>query len=164
MPEVEEDKTSGRIRNNEEAHVESNISKAYAAKDGNDDITISRNDVSCSSVFFQPLCCSGTFCKCLRYSWNLMQCSKCLYCYNRVELWLRIFRPRQFRSVSAEPLTATYWTLRLREPQLKNNDVASWPEPINHNIRVELVKAGPEKASKNRWTFPIDYSSYKRRR
>jgi len=52
MPEDGEDKTSGRIRNNEEADVESNISKAYAAKVGNDDITISRNDVSCGSVFF----------------------------------------------------------------------------------------------------------------
>ena len=39
---------------------------------------------------FQPFCCSGTFGKCLRCSWNPMQRSKCLYCYNRVELWLRI--------------------------------------------------------------------------
>jgi len=102
---------------------------------------------------FQPLCCSGTFCKCLRYSWNLMQCSKCLYCYNRTELWLRIFRPRQFRSVSAEPLAATHGTLRFREPRLKNTDVASWPEPINHNIRVELVKAGPERHRKKDGLF-----------
>jgi len=43
IPEVEEETTYGRIRNNEEADVESNISKAYAA--------ILRN-VSCSSVFF----------------------------------------------------------------------------------------------------------------
>jgi len=50
IPEVEEQSTPGRIRNNEEADVESNISKAYAAKVGNDDITILRNDVSCSSV------------------------------------------------------------------------------------------------------------------
>ena len=53
IPEVEEQSTPGRIRNNEEADVESNISKAYAAKVGKDDITILRN-VSCSSVFFNP--------------------------------------------------------------------------------------------------------------
>ena len=46
-----EETTPGRFRNNE-ADVENNISKAYAAKVGNDDITILRNDVSCSSVFF----------------------------------------------------------------------------------------------------------------
>ena len=32
IPEVKEQSTPGRIRNNEEADVESNISKAYAAK------------------------------------------------------------------------------------------------------------------------------------
>ena len=37
----------------------------------------------------------------------------------------------------AEPLAAT--------PRLKNTDVVNWPEPINHNIRVELVKSGPER-------------------
>jgi len=63
-----EETTPGRFRNNEKADVESNISKAYAAKVGNDDITILRNDVSCSSVFFNRFCCSGTFRKCLRYS------------------------------------------------------------------------------------------------
>ena len=52
IAEVEEETTHGRVRNNEEADVESNISKAYAAKVGTDDITILRNDVSCSSVFF----------------------------------------------------------------------------------------------------------------
>jgi len=40
---------------------------------------------------------------------------------------------------------ATRGTLRFRKPQLKNTVVVSWPEPVNHNIRVELVKAGPEK-------------------
>jgi len=44
IPEVEAETTSGLIRNDEEADIESNISKAYAA--------ILRNDVSCSSVFF----------------------------------------------------------------------------------------------------------------
>jgi len=48
IPEVEEETTPGQIRNNEEADVESNISKAYAAEVGNDDITILPNDVSCS--------------------------------------------------------------------------------------------------------------------
>jgi len=44
IPEAEEQSTPGQIRNNEEADVESNISKAYAAKVGNNDITILRND------------------------------------------------------------------------------------------------------------------------
>jgi len=48
IPEVEEETTPGRIRNNEEADVESNISKADIAEVGNDDITILPNDVSCS--------------------------------------------------------------------------------------------------------------------
>jgi len=52
IAEVEEETTPGRIRNNEGADVESNIIKAYAAKVGNDDKTILRNDMSCSSVFF----------------------------------------------------------------------------------------------------------------
>jgi len=33
---------------------------------------------------------SGTFRKCSRCSWNPMQWSKCFYCYNCIELWLRI--------------------------------------------------------------------------
>jgi len=60
IPEVEEETTPGRIRNNEEADVESNISKAYAAKVGNDDITILRNDVSWSSVFFHLFAAAET--------------------------------------------------------------------------------------------------------
>jgi len=48
IPEVEEETTPGEISNNEEADVESNISKAYPAEVGNDDITILPNDVSCS--------------------------------------------------------------------------------------------------------------------
>jgi len=47
IPE-EEETTPGQIRNNEEADVESNISKAYAAGVGNDDITILPNVVSYS--------------------------------------------------------------------------------------------------------------------
>jgi len=39
---------------------------------------------------FSTCCCSGTFRKCLRCSRNPMQWSKCLYCYNHIELWLRI--------------------------------------------------------------------------
>jgi len=54
----------------------------------------------CSSIF----CCSGTFRKCLRCSWNPpMQLSKCLYCCNRIELVASLSHPRQFRYVSAEP-------------------------------------------------------------
>jgi len=47
IPE-EEETTPGQIRNNEEADIESNISEAYAAEVGNDDITILPNDVSYS--------------------------------------------------------------------------------------------------------------------
>jgi len=36
----------GQIRNNEEANVDSNISKAYAAEPGNDDIAILPNGVA----------------------------------------------------------------------------------------------------------------------
>jgi len=43
LPEVEEEIRPGQIRNNKEADVESNISKAYAAEAGNDDITILPN-------------------------------------------------------------------------------------------------------------------------
>jgi len=43
IPEVEEETRPGQIRNNKEADVESNISKAYAAEAGNDDITITPN-------------------------------------------------------------------------------------------------------------------------
>jgi len=40
---------------------------------------------------YQPFCCRGTFHKCLRCSWcNPTQWPKCLYCYNRIELWLWI--------------------------------------------------------------------------
>jgi len=35
------------------------------------------------------------------------------YCFNCTDMWLE-FRPRQFRSVSAEPLVATHGTLRFR--------------------------------------------------
>jgi len=52
--------TPGRIRNNEEADVERNISKAYAAQVRNDDITILRNGVSCSSVFFNVIAAAET--------------------------------------------------------------------------------------------------------
>jgi len=48
IPEVEEETTPGQIRNNEEADVESNLSKAYAAEVGNDIKTILPNDMSCS--------------------------------------------------------------------------------------------------------------------
>jgi len=48
--EVEKETTPGKIRNNEEADVESNISKAYAAEVGNDDKTILPNDMSCSKL------------------------------------------------------------------------------------------------------------------
>jgi len=54
---------------------------------------------------FQPFCCSGTFRKCLRCSWNPMQWSKCLYCYK--QNCSCEFFPRQIRSVSAGPLAAT---------------------------------------------------------
>ena len=67
IPEVEEETTPGQISNNEEAGVESNISKAYAAEVGNDDIAI------------------------------------------------------------------------------LPNGVVSWPEPTNHDVSVELVKAAPER-------------------
>jgi len=49
----------------------------------------SNSSMGYSSVF-QPFCCSETFRKCLRCSWNPMQWSKCLYCYNRIELWSQI--------------------------------------------------------------------------
>jgi len=57
-------------------------------------------------IVFQPFRCNGTYRKCLRCSWNPMQWSRCLYCYNWIELWLGM-SPRQFRSVSAEPQAAT---------------------------------------------------------
>jgi len=44
IPEVEEQTMPGQISNNEEADVESNISKAYVAEVGNDDITILLKD------------------------------------------------------------------------------------------------------------------------
>ena len=47
IPEVEEETAPGQIRNNE-VDVENNMSKAYAAEVGNDDITILPNDMSCS--------------------------------------------------------------------------------------------------------------------
>jgi len=71
IPEFEEETTPGQIRNNEKADVESNVSKACAAEDRNDDIKILPNDVSCT--------------------------------------------------------------------------VAGWPESINHDISVEIVKAGSER-------------------
>ena len=40
ISEIEEETTPGQISNNEQADVESNISKAYVAEVGNDDITI----------------------------------------------------------------------------------------------------------------------------
>jgi len=46
------------------------------------------NCIYCS--IFQHICCNGTFRKCLRCSWNPLQWSKCLYCYNRINVWLRI--------------------------------------------------------------------------
>jgi len=57
---------------------------------------------------FQPSCCSGTFRKCLCCSWNPMRWSKCLYCYNRTELWLRI--SSLAISVCFGPLAATRGT------------------------------------------------------
>jgi len=33
---------------------------------------------SLETSLFQPFCCSGTFRRCLRCSWNPMQWSKCL--------------------------------------------------------------------------------------
>jgi len=47
IPVVEEETAPGQIRNNE-VDVENNMSKAYAAEVGNDDITILPNDMSCS--------------------------------------------------------------------------------------------------------------------
>jgi len=48
LSEVGEETTPGQIRNNGEADVESNTSKAYITEVGNDAITILPNDVSCS--------------------------------------------------------------------------------------------------------------------
>jgi len=48
--EVEEETTPGKIGNNEEADVESNISKAYVAEVWNDDKTILPNGMSCSKL------------------------------------------------------------------------------------------------------------------
>ena len=39
---------------------------------------------------FQPFCCNRTFRKGLHCSWNPVEWSRCLYCYNHTELWLRI--------------------------------------------------------------------------
>jgi len=60
IPEVEEETTPGRIRNNEAADIESNVSEAYAAKVRSDDITTLRNGVSCGSVFFSLFAAAET--------------------------------------------------------------------------------------------------------
>jgi len=150
IAEVEEETTPGRIRNNEGADVESNIIKAYAAKVGNDDKTILRNDMSCSSVFFNLFAAaepSANVCIahetwCNGLSVHIATTAQNCGCE---------FRLRQFQSVSAEPSG----TLRFCEPRMKNTDVASCPGPINHNIIVEF-KAGPERYRikmdlSNRW-------------
>ena len=100
--------------------------------------------MSCSSVFFNFFTAAGP-------SANICAVHKTLCNYRSVYIVTTAqncdceFRPRQFRSVSAEPPAATRGTLRFRKPRLKNTVVLSWPAPVNHNIRVELVKAGPEK-------------------
>ena len=48
-------KKHGQIRNNEEADVESNISKAYAAEPENDDIAILPNGVATVVAMIQEL-------------------------------------------------------------------------------------------------------------
>jgi len=55
---------------------------------------------------FQPFC-SRTFLNCLHCSWNPMQWSKCLYCCNCLELWLRISSQAisLFRQNPWQPLT-----------------------------------------------------------
>jgi len=62
--------------------------------------------LECLHQCFQPFCCSGTFPKCLQWS-------KCLYCYNGIELWLRILS----QTISGNP-----WQ-PLAEPRLKNIDL-----------------------------------------
>ena len=41
------------------------------------------------------------------------------------------------------------------------NDVASWPEVINHELRVELVKAGPEKYQNEEGPFASSHRTVK---
>ena len=41
------------------------------------------------------------------------------------------------------------------------NDVASWPEVIDHQLRVELVKAGPEKYQNKEGPFTSSYRTIK---
>jgi len=44
--------------------------------------------------------------------------------------------------------------------------VVSWPEPINHGVSVELVRAGRERYRNKEvsFHFPVDVSNYKSRR
>ena len=41
------------------------------------------------------------------------------------------------------------------------NDVASWPEVIDHQLRVELVKAGPEKYQNKEGPFAFNHRTIK---
>ena len=65
-------------------------------------------------------CCSRTFHKCLCCWQKSMQWSKCLYCYNCIELWLQI--SSQTNSVCwGGTLGSHLWNLEVpQNPQLKN--------------------------------------------
>jgi len=63
---------------------------------------------------FQPFCCSGTFCKHMRSLWNPVQLPKCLYCHNRIKLWLWILAQT---NSPWQPLALPWGSA---EPRLKN--------------------------------------------
>jgi len=72
------------------------------------------------AVFFNLFAVRGTYCKCSHCPWNPMQWSKC---FIAIITWNCVskFRPRQIRSVSAEPLVATHETLGFRRPPDENH-------------------------------------------
>ena len=41
------------------------------------------------------------------------------------------------------------------------NDVASWPEVIDHQLKVELVKAGPQKYQNKKGSFAFNHRAIK---
>jgi len=76
------------------------------------------------AVFFNHFCCGETFRKCLRCSLNPMQWSKCRYCYNRIERWLRISSQAisvGFGGSPVEKPCSREWQLLNR-----NNDRCKW--------------------------------------
>ena len=70
----------------------------------------------CFSIFLLP----RNLRKCLLSSWNPMQWSKCLYCNNRIEPWLRISSQANFGLFQRNPWQPLAEPWGSAEPPLKN--------------------------------------------